>query len=60
MTNNSDISMIKVEYKRIREDAIRDIIIKLIESHFNDVVNKYIVTEQSSSNDDSIEVNDEQ
>lgn len=60
MTNNSDINMIKIEYKRIREDVIRDIIIKLIESHFNDVVNKYIVTGQSSSTDDSIEVNDEQ
>jgi hypothetical protein len=60
MTNISDVNMIRIEYKRIREDLIRDIIIKLIESHFNDVVNKYIVTEQSSSNNESIEVNDEQ
>lgn len=60
MTNNNDMNMIKIEYKRIRENVIRDIIIKLIESHFNDVVNKYIVTEQSSSTDESIEVNDEQ
>jgi len=60
MTNDSDVNIVKIEYRRIPVAVIRRIIIKLIESHFNDVVSKYIVTEECSDTNDSIEVNDEQ
>lgn len=60
MTNSNDTNKVKIEYKRIHKEMIMRIILNLIESHFNDVANKYIGTEQSSDTNDSIEVNDEQ